>query len=392
MKKKPTILIIDDQEPNRILLYDMMINMNYQPILAENGIIALELLKRLKPDTIILDIMMPLMNGFEVLAQLVKDESLRYIPVIIVSALNDTDSITQGIQLGAEDFLARPFNPVILKTRIESCLAKKTLHELEAQRRTQLEKELEEAQIQLLDSDRLSGLGQVSASIAHDLNNKIAAIINRVGILTRKGELLDEKTSRNLAKIEDISNGAARLLRHLLDYSRGDKTEFETVDIHTPIENAMTLVEHKLTTSRIEIEFHRFTEVLNMIGNSDQLEQLFMNLFINAGDAMDHGGKLSVSASKDRGISEISIGKNESDYIQIDVTDTGEGIPVEIQEKIFLLFFTTKPKGKGTGLGMFIVKQIVDAHSGKISIASEKGKGTTITLLFSLQSPIVFSQ
>ncbi|MBN1296435.1 response regulator [bacterium] len=372
---KPRILIVDDQEFNRIVLHDIMITLSYQPFVAKNGREALDCLIDIKPDVMILDVMMPVMNGFDVLSHLRKDPSIEYVPVIIVSALDDVESISKGILLGAEDFLTKPFNQTILKTRIESCLFKKKMHDMELNRRYELERELSEAKSQLMHSDRLASMGQVAASVAHDVNNKIAAIINRVALIARMNAVVDQKIHINLQKIDSICRGSSGLLRHLLDFSRGEQVEMRELDIHGPIENALSLVEHKISTKGIGIKFNRWESPLKMTGNSDQLEQVFMNLFINAGDAMENGGSLSISLS-------VVPDNSHMPFIKIECADTGTGIRAEILDKIFLPFFTTKPKGKGTGLGMYIIKQIVDAHTGKIHVTSIPDKGTTFTLLF----------
>ncbi len=133
------ILIADDIEINRVAFYDLVIHFGYTPILAENGRLALEQIRQQHPDIILLDIIMPEMDGYAVLEQLKNDEALQHIPVIVISAIDDMDSIVQCIKNGADDYLVKPFNHILLKARIEACLQKKYRRDAEKKYRQQIE-------------------------------------------------------------------------------------------------------------------------------------------------------------------------------------------------------------------------------------------------------------
>jgi len=229
---------------------------------------------------------------------------------------------------------------------------------------------LETTQKQLILSERLSAVGELSASVAHEINNPLAGVLVYSKLLSRKlssGKIDREEMLADFNKIEDAVNHCTQIVRGLLDFSRQSEPNFEQVDLSEVITRVITLIEHQAVKSRVEI-VRQEVPVSPVFADSRQLQQVFLNLIMNAIQAMPGGGKLTV------GISNGSEG-----WVKVSVSDTGVGIPPENMPKLFTPFFTTKGE-KGVGLGLAVSYGIVERHGGRIEVQSEVGKGSTFTV------------
>ncbi len=220
---------------------------------------------------------------------------------------------------------------------------------------------------QLLQAEKLSSIGLLAAGIAHEVNTPIAGISSYTQMLLRDTPASDQRKPI-LEKIEKQTFRAAEIVNGLLNFSRMNASEFKALDINQLINDSLALLNHQLQQNHIKIE-SRFDESLPPVyGNTGKLQQVFVNLFLNARDAMPSGGELAVQT-----------GMNES-MIIVDISDTGTGIPVENLKRIFDPFFTTKALGKGTGLGLAVTYGIIQEHGGRIFVDSDAGKGTHFRL------------
>jgi two-component system NtrC family sensor kinase len=238
---------------------------------------------------------------------------------------------------------------------------------------------LKEAQSQLLQAAKLASLGRIAASIAHEINNPLAGILTFARLMLRtlgEGELDAEarENQRNLRLIERETERCTRIVRQLLDFARQRPLELKTISVNLVLEEALALVAHQLQLKAIVLE-RRIAEVPAITGDFGQLRQAFLNVVLNACDAMASAGRLVVSAQF------AAAGR----AIEVVVEDTGSGISPENLEHIFDPFFTTKEKG--TGLGLSVVYGIVDRHGGTLDVRSEVGKGTTVTITLPLGAP-----
>ena len=226
---------------------------------------------------------------------------------------------------------------------------------------------------QLWHASRLTTMGELSASIAHELNNPLATVGLRVEkLLMQMAD--DHQERRSLEIITQEVDRMAGLVENLLQFSRRSHRQVSTVDVREEIVNSVEFVHYYLRTRKIEV-LHEFADPLPTIqADRQQLRQLFLNLLTNASDAMPQGGKLFVRAK--------STWLEGTEAVALEFADTGEGIAPEDLEKIWEPFFTTKPEGKGTGLGMAICRRIVEEHGGTIEIQSEMGRGATVRMLF----------
>jgi len=231
---------------------------------------------------------------------------------------------------------------------------------------------LERAQEQLIQTEKLSSLGRLSASIAHEINNPLAGILTTAKLLLRgTAEELDETRRASLSKslrlIEREANRCTAIVRNLLGFARERPLAISSADVNAALEEALFLVANQVALQNITLE--RQLVVLPPIdADFGQLRQAFANILINARDAMPHGGTLCVRSARD----------GAAGAVRVEIRDSGVGIPKDVLNKVLDPFFTTKEKG--TGLGLSVVYGIVKRHGGHLEIASEPGAGTTIAI------------
>jgi signal transduction histidine kinase len=269
------------------------------------------------------------------------------------------------------------WEPQLIETNRQLRQKTQELNELNKtldQRIKERTEELAFSQTALAQSEKMAAIGQLASGIAHEINNPLGVIL---GFSQNVAKKISEGDPLELP-IKSIEREAVRcknLVQDLLLFARVEKPEKEQTDLKAAIETALSLV---LTQSRVsEVELVKeLSDVPLIRANPIQIQQVILNLSNNAMDAMPKGGKLTVR---------LRTAKNEGkEGIEIQVQDTGQGIPAEIRSKVFNPFFTTKDVGKGTGLGLSLVYEIVGKHHGKIGLDSETGKGTVFTIFLPL--------
>ncbi len=229
---------------------------------------------------------------------------------------------------------------------------------------------LQEAQEQLVQSEKMAAFGVLGAGIAHEVKNPLAGILGCAQISLRQAQA-GTPMHANLVLIEKETKRCKTIIENLLRFARQEKAVMETFDVARPLEDAFTIVHHQLELQHVKLETSLGSGLPPIKGNANQLQQVFMNMLINAQQAMgEDGGSIMVSS-----------GLRDAKHVEIVVRDTGSGIPKEIQKRIFDPFFTTKPNGKGTGLGLSVTYGIIKDHGGEILLDSAPGKGTTFTII-----------
>jgi two-component system, NtrC family, sensor kinase len=230
--------------------------------------------------------------------------------------------------------------------------------------------ELESRQEQLVQSRKIAAIGTFTAGIAHELNNPINNIYLTAETLLEDYETLSPPEGKEL--VLDVLNQAERageIVRNLLDFSRSQTPSFTTLNLREVIERTRKLVKNQIMLAGIQVKVNIPPEIPGIRGNSRNLEQIFLNLFINAIQAMPGGGTISVEACR-----------HGEDQVRTEVKDTGKGIESEHLQHIFEPFFTTKGVGRGTGLGLAVTYALVKRHGGTIEVTSEIGVGTAFTV------------
>ncbi len=235
-----------------------------------------------------------------------------------------------------------------------------------------------EAHNRMMRAGQMAAVGELAGQIAHEVNNPIAIIHAKAELLlkNRKQEM-SEKIALELGKIVDHTDRVARIAQGLLSYSRPSPTARNRVDLRQPIRKSISMIEHRARNREIRIDDRLADEPLNVTANATEMEQVFLNLFINAIQAMDKGGRLTISV--------LSRKASSGKFLAIAVDDTGAGIPPEMRELVFEPFFTTKQEDHGTGLGLSICQGLLRSHQGDILIEDAAGGGARFVVRLPLE-------
>jgi PAS domain S-box-containing protein len=247
--------------------------------------------------------------------------------------------------------------------------------------------EFKRLQTELFQSQKMDAIGKLAGGIAHDFNNMLGGILGASEILERNIDKADSK-SKFVKIIKDSASSASELTSKLLSFSRKTKIDMQYIDMNQVIIKSTTMLERSIK-KKIKIRLELANESLVTYANAAQLENVFLNLGINANHAMPNGGELvfktNIVTIDEQYCAHSLFDISKGSYIQVQVADTGTGIPAEILEKIFEPFFTTKEEGEGTGLGLSSVFGIIKQHKGAIDVSSKVNVGTTFTLYFILE-------
>jgi two-component system NtrC family sensor kinase len=222
---------------------------------------------------------------------------------------------------------------------------------------------------QMVQTEKLTSLGLLAAGVAHEVNTPLAVISNYIQMLAKQIPA-DDPRQKTIERIVKQTFRASEIVNNLLNFSRTGAKEFVEVDINYVLEETLTLVQHPFKTAQVNVLKDYSQKLPSVLGSPTRLQQVFLNLFMNARDAMPGGGMLEVRTAAQNG------------SVEIEVTDTGTGIPAEHLHRIFDPFFTTKASGRGTGLGLSVSYGIIKEHAGKIDVRSTPGKGTSFRLEF----------
>jgi PAS domain S-box-containing protein len=233
---------------------------------------------------------------------------------------------------------------------------------------------------ELIQSEKMVSLGQLAASVVHEVNNPLAGIMVYVKLLQKKykeDNIQAESTEKQLKKMEKELDRTTRIIRNLLTFARQSEPSMNPIDINKAIDAALLLVGNQINLENISLEKNFDPELPRALADFDKIQQVLINIMLNAIQAMPEGGKLAISTSLAKN---IMVGDTIKDTVRIDIQDTGIGIPKENLNKLFTPFFTTKEKGKGVGLGLSVVHGIIGKHKGKIDVESEINVGTTFSI------------
>ncbi|MEH2244659.1 sensor histidine kinase [Nostoc sp.] len=418
------ILIVDDNPTNLSVLKQALKAAGLNVRLAEDGKSAIAQVHRALPALILLDVQMPVMDGFETCSYLKADPHTREIPIIFMTALADTENTVKGLSLGAVDYITKPFEQeeILARVRVHLQMGNmtKTLQQMTAtleQKVAERTASLQKAQVQLVQQEKLSILGELVAGVAHEINNPISCISNNVApaqeyvaVLQRAIHLYQAEVTHPSAQmqqeleeldLEFVLEDLPKLLDSmklsslriidisvsLRNFCRADIPGKVLFDVHQGLDSTLLILQHRLKglsgRSPIQVikEYGKLPEVECYPG---QLNQVFMNLLANAIDALEESNQQRSPEDIKANPHRIEIQTRLDDqkkYVVICIRDNGMGMSPEIQQHIFDHLFTTKAVGKGTGLGLAIARQIVeDTHRGQLSCNSQLGKGTEFAI------------
>lgn len=372
MSDKYKILIIDDEKIIRERIRKLLTMDGYEVQTAEDGPSGLELFKTFVPNIVITDIRMPNMDGMEVLRQ-IKEKSPPT-DVILITGHGDMTSTIEALRIGAFDYINKPVDYDELTISIKRNM------DLQAVKRDR-----ERLQTELFQSAKLASVGTLTSGIAHELNNPLTVIIAYVEetlILLQNPEIPEinenkiKEITTNLNMIAKSSTRIQGIVKHMLAYARQTKpADWRPIDLNELIKNAFSFLERRYGHLNITTSFNFDPELPHSPGDPGQLESVFVNLLGNTADAFQ-----TITDKREKFVN-VSSAKHSKDTILITYEDNAGGMNEETLQRLFDPFFTTKEVGKGTGLGMFVVLGIVQAHKGTISAESKLGKGTKFTIV-----------
>ena len=401
--RKPKLLVVDDQAFNIQILYQIFKG-DYEVFMATSGAQALALCADQSPDLILLDVVMPDMDGHEVCRRLKADPHARDIPVIFVTGHNNSEEESLGLQLGAVDFISKPVNATVVRARVHSQLMlretlrqvqelNETLEQRVAQRTAELERALEnlkQSQDNLANSEAKATLSTLFASVSHELgtplgNSKMVASAMAEQTLSMAQDMENGQLKRSAlsAFMEQLNDGLALLQRNLeravellgdfrqvaADQASEQRRVFDLKLVVQEILHTLSpSLKHKPHQIVVEI-----ADELMMDSQPGPLGQIVINLVNNA--------YLHAFEGRSNGVMTISA-RIDGDQVQMCVADNGVGMSPEVKEKLFEPFFSTKIGKGGTGLGMAIVRNLVTKTlGGRISVVSKVGEGTRVDIV-----------
>lgn len=376
---KPRIVVADDNRDIRELL-QLLLGRDFSVHVARDGREALELVRRIRPELVVTDIMMPGMTGTELCQAIKSDPEIATTPVMLVSSKAESAMKVEGLEQGADDYVTKPFHPRELLARARGLVRLRLLQrEIEDQNAALADalQELKAAEVQLVQSERLAAVGELAAGVAHEVNNPVNFALNAARMLRSEiAEIqalgLQDPTSTldELGTIiVDGLERTHRLVAELRDFAAPHRAGRVEIDLARGIQSTVSLLRPAFRGHGVEIELAVPEHLPPIQGDPSALNQVLLNLLKNAAEAMESGGG-HVRIEADTG----------AERVEIRICDDGPGIPPEIQSRLFEPFFTTKDAGKGTGLGLSISRRIVDEHGGSLDVTSEPGVGTTFTL------------
>jgi signal transduction histidine kinase len=366
-----TVLVVDDDPDTRQNLSDILELDGYRVDAVGTAADALARDDWGRYGAIVLDRALPDGTAEDLLPQfrrLAPDAA-----VVIVTGSADAPATIAAFRLGAADYLLKPVNLDELRTRLgriaEHRRDRAELRAANAARDRALA-ELRATTQQLWQAARLAGVGELAASIAHELNNPLGTVSLRIeGVLAKTPP--DDPRRKPLEVVEQEVERMARLVANLLQFSRPGRDQVSTVDVCEEVRKTLELTEHHLRKRQVQADPEFAPGVPPIHADRQQLRQVFLNLFTNAADAMPSGGRLTPRVKP----GELPPARPA---VVVEVADTGVGIAPEHLERVTDPFFTTKPEGKGTGLGLAICRRIVEQHQGTLRIESRPGEGTTV--------------
>lgn len=408
------LLIVDGDEVSRDLMARQLKRDGHEIAAASGADDALRLLRERNCDLALLDLMTAGVGDGRMIEQMKSDMALRDVPVIIVSALSELDSVVRCIEMGAEDYLAKPFNPVLLRAKISTHLEKKRLRDqerIDREKQNELLKELAAAnwelvetldklkatQEQLIVQEKLASLGALTAGVAHEIKNPLNFINNFAALSIELADELQSEINRhqeklgddatyigeilgdlkqNAAKINEHGKRADSIVRSMLLHSGGQSGQWRQTDLNALLAEYVNLAYHGIRAQDNSFNLSIVSDYDPSIGSVNVVPQdlgrVFLNILNNACQAMNEKKK----SAGDGFAPTLSVRTRKLDgQVEISIRDNGPGVPAAARDKLFNPFFTTKAPGQGTGLGLSISHDIVvKQHKGEIRLETEEGE------------------
>jgi DNA-binding response OmpR family regulator len=362
-QRTPRVLLVEDNRDILRATQRILASQNYEILTAMDGEQALTVARQEPPDLVLLDVMLPRLDGLEVCRRLKSDPATSGIMIILVTGRGSIDNRVEGFEAGADDYVPKPFHLPELLARVRSALRIKRLTDDLAERNRQLLK----SQKDLIQTEKMATIGLLASGIAHEFNNIMAGISGYAQLAKRDPKYRDMLIDVAITQ----TDRALELTRSLSTYNRAstDRAECDAVKV---MESALCLVAKELERTGVRIE-KEFTGSPRVTMSPGQFQEVILNLVLNGIQAIEH----------DHGVIRLRIGSSrDPQKVEVEVADNGKGIPEANVGRIFDPFFTTKGalgggQQSGTGLGLTVCYNIIHSHSGKIEVSSKIGEGTS---------------
>jgi len=418
-KKSLAVLLIEDNPEVASLMSAMLKKAKsvcFEVMIADTLEDGLKLLNANAFDGILLDLTLPDSNGLETVRSVHSHAS--NIPIIVLTGVDDEHIATNAVREGAQDYIVKgsaDINGLIRSVlyAIERKHAEEELRrvrdelELRVKERTAelqrtnefLAKEIEEhkqtenqlrisnsrlqtTQNQLIQAAKMEVVGGLASGVAHEVKNPLAIILQGVEYLERKTSKDDQSVTTTIGYIRNAVERADNIVRGLMDFSSISQMSMNQQKIVPIIEKALMLLKHQFDKYHIKVIKNFANDLPELAIDKNKIEQVFLNLLMNAADAMDQGGRLTVDIFRQK--SEEQNEGRKKEFLVVRIADQGAGIPSEVLDNIFDPFFTTKRTKGGTGLGLSIVRNILETHKAIIEIKNNSDKGAQVEITFSL--------
>lgn len=427
-----SVLIVEDSRTQAVRLQNMLEKHGFKVAVARNGQLALDHLHEApdaKPELIISDIQMPVMDGYELCRRIKGEASLADIPLILLTSLSAPQDIVRGLESGADNFVMKPYADDFLLSRMQSAMANHRLsapvageaiavhfagerYEISAGRRQVLSlllstyetavqtnrdliathEQLKSVQAQLIEAEKLQSTGRLAAGVAHEVRNPLAILEMGMGFLAEQA--LPDTAQVVLDEMREAVRRANEVIMGLMEMASPREMGMHAADLHHALEHALAPLAPEFTRAGITIE-REFAAALPAIQLDEaRITQAFINLFTNALHSMPDGGTLTLRTEvRQLAAAEVAFDAGDRSGVRFrageraiiaEVSDTGTGIAPENLDKLFEPFFSTKPTGKGMGLGLTVAKKMIELHRGTIAVRNGAEGGAVVTMMFKL--------
>ncbi|MDP2786887.1 MAG: response regulator [Pseudomonadota bacterium] len=408
------ILLVEDSRSVAVVMAARLASFGYDVVLAENGQIALEKFQESAPDLVLMDIEMPVMDGFEATNRIRKIEAATaaWTPIIFLTASHTHENLITAIEAGGDDFLAKNWPESILQAKMKAMTRINTLRQRLAENLEQLtetNRNLADTQNQLLQSQTMASVGQLAAGVAHEINTPVGFVNSNFGSLQRQVDdllrvigayeaadadlaahperlaaIMAAKKAADLDFLrEDIVTlmsesraglaRVAKIVSNLKDFSQVDSADWQFVKLEAGLDSTLEVVASEIKSkAEVKKEYAGLPDVECMAA---QINQVFAKLLVNAAQAIEGRGAITLRTGFD---------EREA---WVEIEDTGKGIPPENMKRIFDPFFSTLPVGQGTGMGLSLAYSIARGHHGRIEVKSVVGQGSIFRLTLPRRRP-----
>ena len=368
-----TVLVADDDEALRLMVRHLFSRDTYNVIEAENGEAAVKMCSKYKPSLILMDAVMPVMDGFEACRNIRKMMPGNDTIILMMTGLDDEVTVERAFNSGANDFITKPIQWAVLRQR--------TAHMIET---TLKERKLKEYDEHFNRINKMEALGQLASGVAHNFNNFLATMLGYTELLSDHCDMTDEKVSKYIGEITRAGARAQDVVRQLQNYSMDIKGDYSSVSPRRVLDEIFAIMRATMS-SRILLECHVEDDLDKLFLDSMQVKQCLVNMVINASEAIPVNGTIQLSASryhaKNQHCASCEKPIEDGEYIAFTVTDSGEGIAAGDVHRIFEPFYTSKSVTSHAGMGLSIVHGVMHNHHGHVLVSSANGK-TAISLLF----------